>query len=114
MEHNNKFKCCKKEFVNLFCTICYGIFHPSCLDRKCKYKELGGYKIFCSQNCEQKDIDKKKAADNLGKEVNKLRKSITERDEAINQLEEDRDEIITNCKLRIEELEKKLKKRFCL
>ncbi|KAG5887072.1 hypothetical protein JTB14_018244 [Gonioctena quinquepunctata] len=104
MEH--KFKCCKKDFGNFFCIICYDIFHPSCLDRKCKYKEMGGYKMCCSQKCEQKDTDRKKVTDNLGKEINKLKKGITERDEAINQMEEDRDEKTTEFKLRIDELEK--------
>nr|CAI5840253.1 unnamed protein product [Callosobruchus analis] len=36
------------------CVECLGIYHGSCAARMKKIKQIEGYKIFCSKNCEQK------------------------------------------------------------
>ena len=63
------FKCCQnKTFSNFCCIVCLNIFHPSCLERKPDWKQVEGYKIFCSLQCE-----------NLGdslKQMTKLRKEL--------------------------------------
>ncbi|KAG5892576.1 hypothetical protein JTB14_036785 [Gonioctena quinquepunctata] len=106
-----KFKCCKKDFGNLFCITCCDIFHPSCLDRKTKYKELGSFKIYCSQNCELKDAERKQDADKLVNDIKKLKNDVSQRDETINKLEYEKDEKITELMKRIDELEKDTKER---
>ncbi|KAG5872125.1 hypothetical protein JTB14_013445 [Gonioctena quinquepunctata] len=106
-----KFKCCKKDFGNLLCITCCDIFHPSCLDRKTKYKELGSFKIYCSQNCELKDAEKKQDADKLVNDIKKLKNDVSQRDETINKLEYEKDEKITELMKRIDELEKDTKER---
>ncbi|KAG5868812.1 hypothetical protein JTB14_020358 [Gonioctena quinquepunctata] len=106
-----KFKCCKKDFGNLFCITCCDIFHPNCLDRKTKYKELGSFKIYCSQNCELKDAERKQDADKLVNDIKKLKNDVSQRDETINKLEYEKDEKVTELMKRIDELEKDTKER---
>lgn len=72
------FKYCKiKEFSNLVCVSCHRIFHPSCLEMK-NHKSIEGYKVYCSNKCDEldkndkplKDLEKKKTKQRFMKNWN--------------------------------------------
>lgn len=78
----SNFKCCKnKEFSSLVCVSCHGIFHPSCLERK-NYKPIQGYKVYCSNKCEELNRD-----DKLHKQLEKKDKLLKAKTEALEKLE---------------------------
>lgn len=87
-------KCCKnKEFSNFCCISCMGIFHPSCMERNKDVLRLGGYRIYCSAQCqlkaeadEQCDTKRLEEIDDLKKELNVLRKELSEKDIFIKRL----------------------------
>lgn len=67
---------CKiKEFSNLVCVSCRGIFHRSCLEGK-KYNFYTGYKVYCSNNWEESDKSEKLL--NVLEKKEKLLKTRTE------------------------------------
>lgn len=79
------FKCCvSKEFTNLCCVVCYGIFHPSCLERRRAFTRLDDHKIYCSKECKSED-DLKRS--DLLEEINALGVKLEERKKYIKQLE---------------------------
>lgn len=75
---SRNFKCCKtKEFLNYFCISCASVYHPSCLDRVSDCIKLGGYKIFCSSECQSKENIDEVEKDTLVEEIVKLKEEIT-------------------------------------
>ncbi|KAG5865204.1 hypothetical protein JTB14_015723 [Gonioctena quinquepunctata] len=105
------FKCCKKNFNNLCCITCYDIFHLSCLDRRSDYKELGGYKIYCSTKCEEKDQKNKRNEENNLKEIRKLKNDIIQRDEFMNKLGYEKEDKLNELQKKIHVLEREMKEK---
>ncbi|KAG5890175.1 hypothetical protein JTB14_014341 [Gonioctena quinquepunctata] len=105
------FKCCKKNFNNLCCITCYDIFHLSCLDRRSDYKELGGYKIYCSTKCEEKDQKNKRNEENNLKEIRKLKNDIIQRDELMNKLGYEKEDKLNELQKKLHVLEREMKEK---
>lgn len=81
------FKCCRnKEFKHYCCKGCYGIFHDSCVVRRKGVVELSDYKIYCSKECQQLDIQKNEKYDGLISELKKLRQFVLDKDDIIAEL----------------------------
>lgn len=82
-----KFKCCKKkDYLNLCCVVCFEVFHPSCLERKSNVSKLGGTKIVCSSECEQKYEESKQELQTLREEIANLREKLKNKDNHIKRL----------------------------
>lgn len=102
----SNYKCCKnKEFSNLVCVSCHGIFHPSCLERK-NYKPIHGYKVYCSKKCEDSDKD-----DKLHKDLEKKDKLLKAKTEALEKLELEYEKNIVELQNEISLLEKDKRER---
>lgn len=61
------------------------MFHPSCLERK-KSIKIGGYKIYCSHDCQVKDLNSKEKLANYVAEIEHLKDECQERDAHIKRL----------------------------
>lgn len=106
------FKCCKnKVFNNLYCIVCFDVFHPSCIERKKHFKELGGCKIYCSQNCENKDNYKKEETDKLYEKIDSLKKENSEKNILLQKNEYDKNEEIEQMQAVINEISKTLEEK---
>lgn len=86
-EMNKRFKCCKnKEFVNYCCIACLNVFHPACLERLKNVVKLGGYKIFCSVECQSKDdAEREKLATHIAT-IQRLENECQDKDLLISRL----------------------------
>lgn len=87
---NKRFKCCKnKDFSNYCCIVCLSMFHPSCIERNEKHKaivKIGGYKVYCSTDCQLKDEVEKDKLTNYNTEIKQLRKDCLDKDILITRL----------------------------
>lgn len=78
------FKCCKKkDFGNYICTVCLGIFHPSCLERK-SYTVISGNKIHCSTDCATQSEKHEYQISDYLKEIQELKGQIKSKDITLN------------------------------
>lgn len=82
-----KFKCCKKDLNNYVCIICHNVFHSSCLGRLKGVKMLHEHYISCSEKCIIKENNKKDEIAQLAAELEKNRRTVTEKDIAMTELE---------------------------
>lgn len=81
------FKCCKnKDFLNYCCVECLNIFHPSCLERCSQVVKLGGYKIFCSEECQTNSVERENQCSLFKKEIESLEKELNQKDRYIERL----------------------------
>lgn len=81
------FKCCgSKEFRNYCCVTCTNIFHPSCLERYSGWLVVGGFKIFCSHDCQKKHLDNEEDRSKMKLELDRLTTEIAQRDMSITRL----------------------------
>lgn len=121
---SSKFSCCgKKDFGNFCCIVCFGIFHPSCLERKTSYIKISGIRIYCSSECQQKHLDEEDKTVRLSDEIDRLKGGLAERDtyirrlqrcsqdfeDSVRNVEEEYTVEIKNQKALIERLNKELK-----
>lgn len=84
------FKCCKhREFLNYCCIECCSIFHPSCLERLPQVVRLNGYKIFCSEDCQNKASDLDNKWKSFKEEIEALQKELYQKDRYIERLKSD-------------------------
>ena len=75
------FKCCgSREFKNYCCIQCLNIFHPSCLERTSGWIVIGGYKIYCSSECQERHIDEESSKQRLNSEIDRLENVLTQKD----------------------------------
>lgn len=77
------FKCCRTKDVGKYiCTVCLSVFHPSCLERDTKKSavKLGGYRIFCSIECQTKHIEQEEREKGLLEVIDKLQTDLKEKD----------------------------------
>lgn len=107
-----KLKCCKrKDFNNLCCKTCLGVYHPSCMERYKAVKLLGNNIIYCSAECESKELDSKQNEDELLKLINRYKADLLEKDLAIEKLEDDNDKIRNAFENEISQLSNKIKEK---
>lgn len=105
------FKCCKnKEFSNYICVHCQGVFHPSCLERK-SYKVLNGYKVYCSSKCEELNKNINETSDRLLRELEKKDKLLSDKTEALENLEVEKDNDIDELRSEISALRQELREK---
>ena len=80
-------KCCRnKEFTNFFCVSCAGVFHPSCMERCKDVIRLGGYRIYCSTECQSKADGDEQRDNDYTEKINALKKEISEKNTYIKRL----------------------------
>lgn len=85
---NRALKCCRsKDFANFCCITCSSIFHPSCLERYKEVVKLGGYRIYCSSECQKRAIDDEERVGALLEEIERLKREIEGRDHCIKRLD---------------------------
>lgn len=84
---DRKFKCCRsRDFTSYCCTVCLGVFHPRCLDKMESAKKLGGYRIYCTDECESRDAERKQRQAKSDGEIDSLREECRQKDLFINRL----------------------------
>lgn len=83
-----KYSCCKdKDLSGFYCIVCFGVFHPSCLDRRKNVVKLGSHKIYCSGSCQEKHMDGELEAGNLREDIQGLKEEIEGREKYIQRLQ---------------------------
>ncbi|KAG5872311.1 hypothetical protein JTB14_018308 [Gonioctena quinquepunctata] len=99
------FKCCKnKETQNLYCIVCFEVFHRACIEKKKSCKELGGGKLYCSLKCEKKGNSHKVELDKALEKVAVMKKDIYERDLLLQKNEDDTNEEVVRLNSVIDQL----------
>ncbi|KAG5869085.1 hypothetical protein JTB14_027513 [Gonioctena quinquepunctata] len=99
------FKCCKnKETQNLYCIVCFEVFHRACIEKKKSCKELGGGKLYCSLKCEKKGNSHKVELDKALEKVAVMKKEIYERDLLLQKNEDDTNEEVVRLNSVIDQL----------
>lgn len=78
-----KYKCCKKDFAICVCVVCFGLFNPSCLDRKNSFVKICGCKIYCSSHCQLKHDEEEDKTEKLNEEILRLSTEIKDGDSLI-------------------------------
>lgn len=106
-----KFKCCKKDMNNYICIACQHIFHSSCLARMKNVKKLHEHYIYCSEGCVKNEKYKKDEMDILVLELEKNKRSLSEKDITMTELEFRATEEIEEMKNAIGELQTKNKEK---
>ncbi|KAG5874959.1 hypothetical protein JTB14_002642 [Gonioctena quinquepunctata] len=99
------FKCCKnKQTQNLYCIVCFEVFHRACIEKKKSCKELGGGKLYCSLKCEKKGNSHKVELDKALEKVAVMKKEIYERDLLLQKNEDDTNEEVVRLNSVIDQL----------
>lgn len=118
-----KFKCCKKDFNNYCCMVCYNVYHASCMDRLKNIETLYEHRIICSGKCKDKYDAEIKEKNRLIMEVRNSKQELEEKNilmdkieidnlDAIEELQRNNDALINEIKERdlyIQRLERRIK-----
>ncbi|KAG5862111.1 hypothetical protein JTB14_009808 [Gonioctena quinquepunctata] len=72
---------------------------------------IGGYKIYCSTKCEEKDQKNKRNEENNLKEIRKLKNDIIQRDELMNKLGYEKEDKLNELQKKIHVLEREMKEK---
>lgn len=113
-----KFKCCSnKSFFYYCCVTCSNIFHPSCLERDFRsHAKLSEQKIYCSTQCKrayESDQGPNPLSDVLDKlelEIFFLKIQLTEKNDELERVCIEKDEIIHDLREEINEMQSDLNK----
>lgn len=83
-----KYTCCRsKTLSGFYCTVCFGVFHASCLDRRNGVVRLGGHKIYCSGSCQERDTDREMETESFRESIQGLKEEIEGRERYIQRLQ---------------------------
>lgn len=112
-----KFRCCANKAHSYYCCVtCSHLFHPSCLDRDfTNHIKLGDHKIYCSKGCKrppEKDdtLDPPfDELDRLQRENHLLRIQVTEKNNQLDLITSDKDEVIQGLEEQITEMKSEIK-----
>lgn len=84
---NRNFKCCKnKDFSNFICVACNSVFHPSCMERMTDIVKVSGFRILCSESCQNIFNEKDHMEDEKSEKIDALVKELKEKDTYIKRL----------------------------
>ncbi|CAG9854434.1 unnamed protein product [Phyllotreta striolata] len=84
-EMNGKYQCCKEDYPDYVCIRCHNVYHPCCVDGANVLK-LDGFQIYCSLECESRDVEDNVRNADLEAVIVKLRKELAERSNYLKRL----------------------------